>query len=597
MAITTNATYAAAIDIPIGVHPTSVAVADFNGDGISDLAVVNSGEATPGKSNSSVIHLKGNYNVSVLLGNGDGSFGSATQFRVGINPSSVVVGDFNGDGKSDLAVSSSGEYFNGSIFVPYGGNISVLLGNGKGSFSSGLIDGTISKNFSVDSRPSSIAVGDFNGDTISDLAVIKTNSSGIGDIGILIGTGKGDFESAISFKAGNSPNTIIAGDFNHDGKSDLAVTNSGSKSLKDDGNVSVLLTKGINKTFNDLFEPVINFTAGLLPSSLKAGDFNKDGNSDLAVTNIGSSLIEGSDTVSVLLGNENGNFGTATNFRLPKSNGSNHPDSLTIGDFNNDGNSDLATANYDSKTTSVLLGNGSGNFETATNFKVGIGPVYLTTGDFNRDGKSDLVTSNLISGNISVLLNTSITVPTTNGGTTLADFKKDPAKYMGAIRDYDGNDLGGSSTWKSLGDVDINGDGKPENILVNPKIERFASVGSVGGNVDFTKHGLNGDTRVVGIYIDPTLLNNPEKIGGPFDSQRRFQNDLKIDNLQVLAAGDYNNDGFQDLYFKIGDGTAVLRALMFKDGNIQYANYQSKSDLAAFMTANNVNNSVWGSWL
>jgi hypothetical protein len=181
--------------------------------------------------------------------------------------------------------------------------------------------------------------------------------------------------------------------------------------------------------------------------------------------------------------------------------------------------------------------------------------------------------------------------------TSLADFKKDPAKYMGAIRDYDGNNLGGSSTWKAVGDVDINGDGTLESILVNPKIERFASVGSVGGNVDFTKYGLNGDTRVVGIYIDPTLKNSPEKIGGPFDSQRRFQNDLKIDNLKVLAAGDYNKDGFQDLYFKLGDGTGVLRALMFKDGNIQYANYQSKADLTAFMTTNNVPNSVWGGWI
>jgi hypothetical protein len=179
----------------------------------------------------------------------------------------------------------------------------------------------------------------------------------------------------------------------------------------------------------------------------------------------------------------------------------------------------------------------------------------------------------------------------------IADFKKDSAKYMGAIRDYDGNNLGGSGTWKSLGEVDINGDGKLENILVNPKIERFASVGSVDGTVDFTKYGLNGDTRVVGIYIDPTLLNSPEKRGGPFDSQRRFQNDLRIDNLKVLAAADYNNDGFQDLYFKVNDGSAVLRALMFKDGNIQYANYQSKSDLAAFMTANNVSSSVWGSWI
>lgn len=181
--------------------------------------------------------------------------------------------------------------------------------------------------------------------------------------------------------------------------------------------------------------------------------------------------------------------------------------------------------------------------------------------------------------------------------TSLANLKKDPAKYMKSIRDYDGNDLGSSNSWKLLGDVDIQKDGDLESILVNPAIGRFASVGSVNGDVDFSKYGLNGDTRVVGIYIDPTLKNQPQNIGGPFDSQRRFQNDLRNDNLKVLAAGDYNNDGFQDLYFKLGDGSAVLRALMFPDGNIQYANYQSKSDLTAFMTSNNVSSSVWSSWI
>jgi hypothetical protein len=179
----------------------------------------------------------------------------------------------------------------------------------------------------------------------------------------------------------------------------------------------------------------------------------------------------------------------------------------------------------------------------------------------------------------------------------LADFKKEPAQYMESIRDYDGNNLDGASSWKSLGDADINGDGTLESILVNPNIERFASVGAVGGNVDFSKYGLNGDTRVVGIYIDPTLKNSPQNIGGPFDSQRRFQNDLRNDNLKLLAAGDYNKDGFQDLYFKLGDGSAVLRALMFKDGNIQYANYQSKTDLTNFMTTNNVSSSIWSSWI
>ena len=205
------------------------------------------------------------------------------------------------------------------------------------------------------------------------------------------------------------------------------------------------------------------------------------------------------------------------------------------------------------------------------------------------------LTSTNLNSFISDITALSIGIPLTK--VPLTDFKKDPAKYMGSIRDYDGNNLGGISSWKLLGDVDIQGDGDLESILVNPEIGRFASVGAVNGDIDFTRYGLDGDTRVVGIYIDPTLKTQPLNIDGPFDSQRRFQNDLRIDNLKLLAAGDYDKDGFQDLYFKLGDGSAVLRALMFKDGNIQYANYQSKADLTTFMTKNNVNASVWGGWL
>lgn len=86
--------------------------------------------------------------------------------------------------------------------------------------------------------------------------------------------------------------------------------------------------------------------------------------------------------------------------------------------------------------------------------------------------------------------------------TPVVDFKKDPAKYMGAIRDYDGNNLSGASSWKLLGDADIKGNGGLESILVNPEIGRFASVGVANGNVDFSKYGLNGDTRAIPNQMD-----------------------------------------------------------------------------------------------
>ena len=180
---------------------------------------------------------------------------------------------------------------------------------------------------------------------------------------------------------------------------------------------------------------------------------------------------------------------------------------------------------------------------------------------------------------------------------TLSNVKQNPALYMNQIRDYDGNDLGSASSWRFVGDADVQGDGDSESIFVNSSNERWATVGSVNGTVDFSKNGFGGDTRVVGIYIDPTLKNQPQNIGGPFDSQRRFQNDLRINNLSILAAADYNKDGFQDVYFRVNDGTAVLRGLMHKDGNIQYANYQSKDDLTAFMSTNGISSSVYSSWI
>jgi hypothetical protein len=180
---------------------------------------------------------------------------------------------------------------------------------------------------------------------------------------------------------------------------------------------------------------------------------------------------------------------------------------------------------------------------------------------------------------------------------TLTNVKQNPALYMNQIRDYDGNDLGSGSSWRFVGDVDVQGDGDSESIFVNSSNGRWATVGSINGTVDFSKNGFGGDTRVVGIYIDPTLKNQPQNIGGPFDSQRRFQNDLRINNLSIIAGADYNKDGFQDVYFKVNDGSAVLRGLMHKDGNIQYANYQSKDDLTAFMSANGISSSIWSSWI
>jgi hypothetical protein len=191
--------------------------------------------------------------------------------------------------------------------------------------------------------------------------------------------------------------------------------------------------------------------------------------------------------------------------------------------------------------------------------------------------------------------------PNPNPSTVKAtEFVENPAQYIKDIRDFDGNDLGAHDSWKSIGSIDVQGDGDTEYVFVNPTIERWATVGAdITGTIDFSNHGFGGDTRVVGIYIDPLVESGEVERFSDFDSQRRFQNDLRIDNLTLIpdSGRDYNRDGLQEIYFGVNDGTAVLHAYMHADGNIQYANYQSASDLEQFMIENGVSRDIWGDWL
>jgi hypothetical protein len=176
-----------------------------------------------------------------------------------------------------------------------------------------------------------------------------------------------------------------------------------------------------------------------------------------------------------------------------------------------------------------------------------------------------------------------------------------PAVYQSAmnnIRDFDGNDLGGDGFWLRIGSADVNGDGDIDQILVNDAIGRFATVGTApDGLVYFADHGWAGETRVAGIYIDPLVAAGIVEAFGPNDSQRRFQNDLQIENInRVLGADDYDDDGLQEVYFALTDGTAYLRAIMEFDGNIRYANYQSEQEVIDYLTANGFGSETWGDW-
>jgi hypothetical protein len=334
-----------AVNYNAGSGPFSVAVGDFNGDGKADLAMANSGSS----------------NVSVLLGNGNGTFQAAVNYNAGTGPVSVAVGDFNGDGKADLAAANQ-----------FSNTVSVLLGNGDGTFQAAV-------NYNAGTAPDSVAVGDFNGDGKADLAVANYDSN---NVSVLLGNGDGTFQAAVNYGAGTNPESVAVGDFNGDGKADLAVANSQG------ANVSVLLGSG-----DGTFQAAVNYNAGSVPASVAVGDFNGDGKADLAPAN------ENGANVSVLLGNGNGTFQAAVNYGAGV-----NPYCAAVGDFNGDGEADLAVANYGGNNVSVLLGNGNGTFQAAVNYSAGTGPISAAVGDFNGDGRADLATANSGSNNVSILL-------------------------------------------------------------------------------------------------------------------------------------------------------------------------------------------------
>ncbi len=249
-----DGTFAPARTYAVGSYPVSVAVGDFTGDGILDLAVASSGSDA----------------VSVLRGNGDGSFAPAQTYVVGYHPSFVVVGDFAGNGVLDIAVTVTG----------VAGTVSVLRGNGDGTFAP-------TQTYAVGPEPAAMTVGDFNGDGIPDLAVTGYDSVN-GTVSVLLGNGDGTFQAARNFPAGADPASVAVGDFNGDGIPDLVVANDGITGGTP--GVSVLLGNG-----DGAFTPAQTYFAGYSPYFAAAGDFNGDGAPDLAVANLNA------NTVTVLL--------------------------------------------------------------------------------------------------------------------------------------------------------------------------------------------------------------------------------------------------------------------------------------------------------
>jgi hypothetical protein len=341
-----NRGFFAAPSYPVPFQPIWAAAGDFTGDGLVDIVVL-----------TDVV------NQLVVLPNSPAGFLAPIVTPLSFSPQfgTVVAGDLNGDGKSD-------------VVVAYSGDLAIFLGNGDGTFQAPTT-------IALPAFVTDIVLADFNGDGILDMAVTEQELGPANEVQVMLGNGDGTFQSPRRFWAGPFPFALAAGDFNGDGKLDLAVVDQYSN-VQGDNNVYVLLGNG-----DGTFQHFMKFPAGMSASALVVGDFNGDGKQDIVVGHYFFPRLE------FLPGNGDGTFGAPQRVNVPDV-----ADNLVAGDFNGDGKLDVAVGggNID-----VLLGNGDGTFQAAQTYATS-GPDNLVTGQFSSSGALDLAGATNI-GNVMIL--------------------------------------------------------------------------------------------------------------------------------------------------------------------------------------------------
>ena len=314
---------------PTGGYPNAIATGDFNGDGITDAAILDSG------SNA----------ITIQLGNADGTFTvSSLSPQTSNYPVAITAADFNRDGIPDLAVATST------------GVVNIFLGNGDGTFN------TVSTSTTTGASASQIVAGDFNGDGIPDLAI---NDAWNSRLVILLGKGDGTFTVSTSYPAtGYEPEAMAVVDFNGDGNLDIAVGNYL-------GTVTMLLGNG-----DGTFTAAPNaLSVGTDPSSIAVADFNGDGKPDLAVTSTYSYSL------AIFLGNGDGTFQTAINQAVPY-----YTNLVVPIDANQDGIVDLIVASANQSSANELIGNGDGTFASEGTLMLPAGATGIAAGRVTGSG-------------------------------------------------------------------------------------------------------------------------------------------------------------------------------------------------------------------
>jgi len=323
-------------------EPRAIAVADFNGDGKADLAIGGKDSGT----------------IQILFGDGNGAFPNSVLLDAKTPINSLITADFNGDGKADIAAATID-------------GIVILLNAGGGQFSETI--------YHAGEFPGAVAAGDFNGDGKLDLVAVNTASA---DATVLLGNGDGSFHAMQqTYKMEARPLSVVVADFNRDGKLDFAVAKAGSASI------SVFLGNG-----DGTFTPAPVASGHFQPEWIDSADFNGDGKPDLIVSYANTALA------AIFFGNGDGTFSSAND--IPGGGAL----FVTVADVNRDGVPDLLMPIFTGQDVQLLLGKGDGTFSAPISLAAPLQPSAVAVGDFNGDGQMDLAITNQGSNSLAVFL-------------------------------------------------------------------------------------------------------------------------------------------------------------------------------------------------
>jgi len=385
-----NLTYTPTPNNPVGRAPQALATGDFNGDGRWDLATAN------GTSDD----------VSVLLGNGNGTFRSAVSFGVGKIPLALVAEDMDRDGVLDLVLALSGS-----------DQVVVFKGDGKGLFHKWT-----SQN--AGKGTTFLAVGDLNGDGWSDVVAINSGRFGYYppfNLSVLTNDGKGRLQEPVTYEHDRGeemfPTGVFVGELTGDGLVDLAVTWSQPSWSSANGLISILKNIG-----GGAFELLKDIKPGFTLSAIQGADIDHNGFIDLAVTSLYA------DTVRILLQEQPGEFEMLDPIKVGFA-----PVGVAIQDMNGDDQFDLVVVNRDSNSLSLFIGNGKGFFTTVGHFGVGATPAAVVLYDFDQDNLPDLATASTNVDGVSVLLSGGGAIPLASMSTDALLFEQDSRSSPSAM--------------------------------------------------------------------------------------------------------------------------------------------------------------------